>query len=86
LPALPREWATGKFTGVCTRGAFELNFSWNNTTITEISVLSKAGEWCKISIPEKATIVCNGKKIPYKKTNSNIAIFKTEKNNVYVIK
>jgi len=86
LPALPREWAIGKFTGVCTRGAFELNFAWNNNIITEISVLSKAGELCKIDIPEKATIVCNGKKIPYKKTPNNIAIFKTEKNNVYVIK
>ncbi len=29
LPALPKEWYSGEFHGLCTRGAFELDMQWD---------------------------------------------------------
>jgi alpha-L-fucosidase 2 len=85
LPAIPNEWESGQFKGVCTRGAFELNFTWKNRQISKISVLSKAGEMCKITIPQNAVIFCDGKKINFKKSTNNIAVFKTQKDKIYDI-
>jgi alpha-L-fucosidase 2 len=85
LPAIPNEWESGQFKGVCTRGAFELNFTWKNRQISKISVLSKAGEMCKITIPQNAVIFCDGKKINFKKSPNNIAVFKTQKDKIYDI-
>jgi alpha-L-fucosidase 2 len=85
LPAIPHEWESGQFKGVCTRGAFELNFTWKNSQISKISVLSKAGEMCKITIPKNAVIFCDGKKINFKKSPNNIAVFKTQKDKIYDI-
>jgi alpha-L-fucosidase 2 len=42
LPALPKEWNSGKFYGVCTRGAFELNLEWENGVTKKVEILSKA--------------------------------------------
>ncbi len=44
LPALPDALPDGSIYGVCARGGFELSFSWENSELQEVSVLSKAGE------------------------------------------
>ena len=51
LPALPREWPTGKFYGVKARGGFEVDFEWANSKLTSVIVLSTAGENCKMMLP-----------------------------------
>ena len=48
LPALPRALPSGSLRGVCARGGFELDLSWKEGRLTRLSVLSKAGEACKI--------------------------------------
>jgi alpha-L-fucosidase 2 len=54
LPALPKEWDAGRFKGVCTRGAFELDMQWENNAIKTVEILSKAGKNCKISTDKNA--------------------------------
>ncbi len=51
LPALPREWPTGKFYGVKARGGFEVDFEWANSKLTGVIVLSTAGKNCKMMLP-----------------------------------
>jgi len=46
LPALPDALPSGKITGVCARGGFELSFDWNNGKLNKVQVLSKAGNKC----------------------------------------
>jgi alpha-L-fucosidase 2 len=48
LPALPAALPSGSLRGVCARGGFELDMSWEDGRLTRLSVLSKAGEPCKI--------------------------------------
>jgi alpha-L-fucosidase 2 len=53
LPALPDAWKSGEFRGVCARGGFELDFKWVEGKVTEIKLLSKAGEVCRIRVERR---------------------------------
>lgn len=85
LPALPDEWSEGAFTGLCARGAFELDFAWKNKIVTRLKILSKAGEVCRIEYKPGMKISSNGRNIPFKKTADNIVEFNTIKNAVYLV-
>lgn len=53
LPALPSALPQGSISGVCARGGFELNFSWANSALTQVEVLSKTGGTCKLTYKDK---------------------------------
>jgi hypothetical protein len=53
LPALPNEWPNGKVTGLCARGGFEVNCTWRNGGLTEVTILSKRGGSCRICYRNK---------------------------------
>ena len=84
LPALPNEWDSGRFKGVCTRGAFELDMIWKNNAIKSVEVLSKAGKNCKIRTNKKPRIFTDGKQIQVKENNGFID-FPTEKGKIYIL-
>lgn len=86
LPALPDEWHEGRFTGVCARGAFELDFSWNNNKVTQFNILSKAGENCTIEFKPGMKISYNNKPVAYKKLPDEKIEFKTTKGALYQVK
>jgi len=56
LPSLPDEWDTGKITGLCARGNFEVSMTWKNGRLVNADILSKSGGTC--------TIHYSGKNIP----------------------
>ena len=85
LPALPDEWSEGNFKGVCARGAFELDFTWKNKAITQLNILSKAGQVCRIEYIPGMKISSNGKKVDYKILTGGKIEFKTVKNSVYQV-
>ena len=72
LPALPLEWHSGTFRGVCTRGAFELDLQWKNGLIKTVELLSKAGADCKMSAGSPVTVMTNGHQIPIKQHHGYI--------------
>ena len=84
LPALPKEWDSGRFKGVCTRGAFELDMMWENNAIKTVEVLSKAGKNCKINTDKNPQIFSDGKQIQVKENNGFIE-FPTEKGKIYTL-
>jgi alpha-L-fucosidase 2 len=85
LPALPDEWNDGEFKGLCARGAFELDFAWQNKTVTKLKILSKAGAVCRIEFKQDVKISSNGKKISFKKLPDGNVEFKTVKGFVYQV-
>ncbi len=84
LPALPDEWSDGEFKGLVARGGFELDFVWKNKMITQLKILSKAGEVCRIEWKPGMKISNNGKKISFKKLPDGNVEFKTAKGAVYL--
>lgn len=56
LPALPESWSEGQVKGICARGGFQLDFTWRNRKITELSVLSTLGGACVLRVDGAAAL------------------------------
>ncbi len=85
LPALPDEWHTGELKGACARGAFELDFKWKNKRVTQLTILSKAGETCRLVADHAVGVSCEDKPQPFETASRGIVEFKTVKGMRYVI-
>ena len=85
LPALPDEWQTGTFKGVCARGAFELDYTWQNKQITQLKITSKAGEMCRLEGKSNLKISSNGKPLKFNTLANGVIEFETTKGSVYVV-
>ena len=46
LPALPRAWPSGSVHGVCARDGFEVDLSWRDGALTNVTIRSKLGRPC----------------------------------------
>lgn len=53
LPALPKDWQKGFIKGICARGGFEINQSWENGVLKQVNILSKLGNQCVVRYGEK---------------------------------
>ena len=53
LPALPKAWPTGKVSGLCARGGFEVAMSWKDGRLIEAVIHSKSGLPCKVVCGDK---------------------------------
>jgi alpha-L-fucosidase 2 len=85
LPALPQDWNTGRFRGVCARGAFELDMKWKEGKITEVQVLSKQGQVCRMKTGGKAKVKSEGKTLKSKFLPDGTIEFATVKGGRYSI-
>lgn len=54
LPALPKAWTTGKVTGLCARGGFEVSISWKNRRLVSAVIKSNAGLPCRVVYGDKS--------------------------------
>ena len=86
LPALPDEWSEGAFEGVCARGGFELKMKWNEKEITEVEILSKYGNICRINAGGKIKVTSKGKNVASKTGKDGSIEFKTIKGGIYNLK
>lgn len=84
LPSLPDTWKNGQFDGLCARNGFEVDVKWNNKQVTDLSILSKNGETCKIKIEECTVKASDGQTVSteYK---DGVLSFQTEKNTRYTL-
>jgi alpha-L-fucosidase 2 len=86
LPALPSAWDKGEFNGLCARGAFELDMKWQNGIITEVDVLSKAGQKCRINPGVHVQVKSGGKKVDFLKHDDGSIEFTTSKGGKYTLR
>jgi alpha-L-fucosidase 2 len=85
LPALPDEWSDGSFNGICARGAFELKFNWKNKKLTEVELLSKAGQFCRIKSGNLKKVTNKGRNVKVTKYPDGSIGFGTKPGDSYKI-
>lgn len=53
LPCLPEEWSSGSYKGLCARGGFQIDLSWNDKAVKHALVTAKVNNTLKLKLPER---------------------------------
>lgn len=61
LPALPDAWGSGSYVGLCARGGFVVDLSWNNRAVKHVQVTATTDNTLKLRLPDR-----NGREKYYK--------------------
>jgi len=85
LPALPDEWPQGRFEGVCARGGFTLDMRWENKTLSEVEIHSRAGLPCRILAAGKVSVTESGKKVSTQRHKDGSIEFETQPGGNYLL-
>lgn len=84
LPAVPKKWSCGEFSGLCARGGFEVSAKWNNCKPTEIRIKSLQGEWALVRTELENLTDDTGNKVEYTK-QGGVAVFQTTPGKMYIL-
>src|SRR5690606_19567994 len=79
LPALPDDFRYGEIKGIKARGGFELNFSWKEGKLNEVTVISLAGNDCTLRYQDNNISFPTTKGSKYH-FNGNLKLVKTDSN------
>ena len=85
LPALPKEWAKGSFSGLKARGNFEVSCQWDNGKITSCKIKSLSGGVCRVVCPENTKTELDGQEVECSYCDG-AAEFETQKNKTYCVR
>ena len=53
LPCLPEEWNTGSYKGLCARGGFQVDLSWNNGAVKHAQITATTDNTLKLKLPDR---------------------------------
>jgi alpha-L-fucosidase 2 len=80
LPALPAAWSEGAVEGLCTRGGFEVSFSWKAARLERATLLSKNGNICRIRTDRIIELSSEGMKPITLRPKKGVVGFETRSN------
>jgi alpha-L-fucosidase 2 len=87
LPALPKEWSTGYYKGLCVRGGATANVSWEKMTLKKASLKATVRNSFRIKLPyiENAKFFKNGKAFEVESIKGDIASINLAENDIIEI-
>lgn len=88
LSALPQQWNTGYFKGLCVRGGAEIDLNWKNGKVEKALIKAKIDNNFSVKLPENMPsprILKNGKKIGLRQNTNRLIEFGLKKGDILVI-
>jgi alpha-L-fucosidase 2 len=88
LPALPKAWNNGQFTGLVARGNFEISAVWKDGKATSFEIISNRGETCRIKYPGIVRVGLtdvSGQSVPYTRERTDMIRFATKSGETYIL-
>lgn len=85
LPALPQSWPQGHVKGLCARGAFEVDITWDNSAVQTAVIRSKRGNRCRIRDRAPFRVLSNGQSVPTTTSEPGVLEFDTQVGGTYVL-
>ncbi len=83
LPALPEEWATGSFRGLCARGGFVVDAEWEENMLISAAVTARADSKC--TLVGNFEVFCGGEPVELEKADKTVS-FMAKAGKTYHIK
>jgi len=89
LAAIPENWSSGSYTGLCAEGNFEVSAAGENGTAKTFNIISKSGGVASVSYPSitgaKVVRASDGKTVSYTVDASDRISFETQIGETYII-
>ena len=85
LPALPRAWRKGEARGLCARGGFVVDLSWDNNALSSAKIISRLGGVCRIRAVGPLRVTRNRQTVPVQQTDATCATFETQAGEEYEV-
>jgi alpha-L-fucosidase 2 len=86
LPALPGLWDKGSVHGLCARGGFIVDISWEDNAVVEVVLYSKSGRNCRVKYTKQLTVNCGRKTISTALSKGYVTEFQTQVGKRYVLR
>lgn len=83
LPAIPGDWKDGEIKGMKARGGFEVDITWKQGKLTQLTIRSSMGGNCRIKVPN--AIKMAGKSKLLSTESQNVFDIPTDAGKVYVM-
>jgi len=85
LPALPKAWPTGYVKGLCARGGFEVDITWEDGKLSESVIRSKLGNLCGVRANMPMVVTSNDKPVEINSPEENVVRFETKAGGIYLL-
>ena len=77
LPALPREWAAGRVSGLLARGGFAVDLEWNGGQLSRATIASALGTPCRIRTSSAVQVSSGGRLVAVARPEPGVVEFRT---------
>lgn len=83
LPALPGAWQNGSVSGLCARGGYEVDMTWQEGALVSAAIRSQKGGKCRVRSLWPLEVKVAGEAVGIERPDQNVILFEARKGQQY---